>query len=179
MIELREALNNIHVKQLSIAEYHQEALANLCERENLLFARAQENKPEATVTHLLLGLFTKLNVEALASLVSHTDQLTEMKAIFEQQLNSEQARAFKLPALEELELVTHIWLYIQGYLGMDYSLANDHALQTAEAMSKLKGQSVDELRTEFNQSYYLGFRQFEANKPPSTGWKRWFEKWFN
>ena len=52
------------------------------------------------------------------------------------------------------------WLYVKGYLGMDYSLANDHALQTAEAMSRLKGQSADELRTKFNQSYYLGFRQF-------------------
>ncbi len=179
MIELREALNRIGVNQIQLVSIHSEALDNLCERENLLYATAQENKPESSPTHLLLGLFTKLNVEALSSIESHAVQLSEMKSVFDQQLEEKHAKAFRLPVLEELQLVTHIWLYIQGYLGMDYSLANDHATQTSDAISSLLDQNADVLRTDFNQSYYLGFREFEANKPPSLGWKRWFEKWLN
>jgi hypothetical protein len=62
---------------------------------------------------------------------------------------------------------------------MDFSLANDHALQTSETLSPLTQKSIDDLRIAFNQSYYQGFREFESKKPPSSGWKRWFEKWFN
>ncbi|MGR5284315.1 hypothetical protein ACP3V5_03280 [Vibrio maritimus] len=179
MIELREALNDIKADTLSIAATHQEALNNLCERENLLFARAQENKPDHAPSGLLLGLFTKLNVEALSSLNAHLNQVQAMQSAIEQQVGSEHARAFKLPVVEELMLVTHIWVYIQGYLGMDFSLANDHALQTSETLSPLTQKSIDDLRIAFNQSYYQGFREFESKKPPSSGWKRWFEKWFN
>ncbi|MFH0259212.1 hypothetical protein ACGRH2_01950 [Vibrio barjaei] len=45
MIELREALNSIRVNQIHLVDAQSEALDNLCERENLLYATAQENKP--------------------------------------------------------------------------------------------------------------------------------------
>ncbi|MFH0259211.1 hypothetical protein ACGRH2_01945 [Vibrio barjaei] len=84
-----------------------------------------------------------------------------MKSVFDQQLEKKHAKAFRIPVLEELQLVTHIWLYIQGYLGMDYSLANDHATQTSNAISGLLDQSADALRTDFNQSYYLVFENLK------------------
>ncbi|USD62549.1 hypothetical protein J4N45_24625 [Vibrio sp. SCSIO 43140] len=179
MFELRKALAEIQIDKLAIVATHTDALNNLCERENMLFARAQENKPDNAPSDLLLGLFTKLNVEALSSLNAHLDQIQAMQSAIEKQVGAKHAESFKLPVVEELLLVTHIWVYVQGYLGLDYSLANDHAMQTSETLSPLVGLSVDEIRTQFTQSYYQGYREFEAKKPPSSGWKRWFEKWFN
>ncbi|MGV2986147.1 hypothetical protein ACE1OE_00785 [Vibrio sp. E150_011] len=179
MSTLETHLQTFNVAQMSVVADQAALFSELCARENALFERAQTNKPDTPILGLLLGLFTKLNVESIASLQTYSSQVLAMRKSFEDELGKDEAQVFKLPVLEELVLVTHVWLYIQGCLGMDYSLANDHADQTSQVIAAFNGNNVDETRIAFTKSYYLGFRYFEANKPPATGWKRWFEKWFN
>ncbi|MGF1748486.1 hypothetical protein [Vibrio cionasavignyae] len=179
MSPLETHLRQFNIMNIAAVADHTAYFSELCARENALFERAQANKPETPTLQLLLGLFTKIHIESLSSLQAHSEQIHSMQQSFEQQLGKQGAQVFKLPMLDELQLVTHAWLYIQGCLGMDYSLANDHAQQTSSLLSKFTNGDMDHYRVAFNQSYYIGFRYYEANKPPTSGWKRWFEKWFN
>ncbi|MCL9774077.1 hypothetical protein [Vibrio methylphosphonaticus] len=179
MTPLETHLRSVNVEKIAVVAAHSARFSELCAQENALFERAKANKPETPILGIELGLFTKLHVESIASLEAYTDQIHAMQSSFEHELGKEQAQIFRLPALNDLIMITHVWLYIQGCLGMDYSLANDHAEQTSLVVTKFNPQDVDELRVTFTKSYYLGVRYFEANKPPATGWKRWFEKWFN
>ena len=179
MSPLETHLRSLNVEQIAVIASHSTRFSELCARENALFEHAKANKPETPDLGIVLGLFTKLNIESLTSLDAHSDQIHTMQQSFEDELGKDQAQIFKLPVLDELILITHVWLYVQGCLGMDYSLANDHAAQTSQVISQFSENGIDEQRVAFTESYYLGVRYFEANRPPATGWKRWFEKWFN
>ncbi|CAH0529038.1 hypothetical protein [Vibrio hippocampi] len=179
MTPLEQALRNLGVVELAYVAEHQKLLLQVCERNNTTFVATRSNKPDSSVHQTLLGLFTKLNIDAVSVLSRHSEQIQTMQQTFEQHLGRDHGSRFKLEQVVELVLVTHIWLYIQGLLGMDYSLANDHARQCSELIAQLTQQDIETSRTAFNQSYYLGIRQYESTRPKRSLLMRLFEKWFN
>ncbi|PTO93138.1 hypothetical protein CWO17_24815, partial [Vibrio sp. 10N.286.45.A3] len=101
-----------------------------------------------------------------------------MQNVFDNTVGTEHSDKFQNSNAQQLKLVTHLWLFIQGRLGMDYSLANDHAAATATLLSRLSRNTDDEIRVEFMGSFYDGLNLYQAENKPS-GFVHRFKRLFN
>lgn len=114
-------------------------------------------------------LLTKSHIEASALYEQHATSTHHMQQVLSDTLGEEHAEKFTNQSAEDLVLVTHLWLYTQGYLNMDFSLAHDHAEQTQNILQHelvIKRMDLDAFRTDLMQSFYLGK---EANPAKASG----------
>ncbi|WP_394251478.1 hypothetical protein [Vibrio profundi] len=130
------------------------------------YQRACENKPEHSELQILLGLLTKLHIEATSGFESGLASSQAMKDLIEDSVGTEHSKKFKHNQTEVLLFATHLWLTVQGRLGMDFSLANDHAVITSELIAKAVVTDVDEQRTQFLEGYYQGLSIYKAQQTP-------------
>jgi hypothetical protein len=163
---------------------------HLSDREALLFSEAVGNKADffdklcsenddKSPNLLLLGLLTKSHLEAVSKFEPQIDAIKGMRDVFADTLGHEQAHKIEADALIELSLVTKLWLMVQGYLNMDFSLANEHAQQTSELLAQALRIEPHELRTELLASYYHGKNKHQENMPPSTQWPKKLLGWLH
>ncbi len=179
MTLLQNAFEQLGVMSVHFVCQHPAQFSEFCQIHSPLYERVLQAKPHTNARQHLLGVMTKAHLELFGSLTAHQTAIEEMRRAFIDELGQEKANILKLPASIEMQLATHLWLFVQGRLGMDFSLANDHSQQSATLLSQLLGADSEALRCQFNQSFYVGFRHFEAKKTTTPLWKRWFEKWFN
>ncbi|NVD08903.1 hypothetical protein FCU94_18805 [Vibrio sp. JPW-9-11-11] len=155
MTELNHWLNKIGAEQLPTINYQPAVYQQFCQQHARLFERALQAKPEVAPQHHLLGVLTKAHIEATQQLSAHSDSAAAMHQALQSSLG-EHSDKFTDQSTMQLMLVTHLWLYLQGYLKMDFSLANDHALSSATVINQVTQQDVQQLRTEFLASFYQG-----------------------
>ncbi|MHC6529567.1 hypothetical protein [Vibrio proteolyticus] len=156
MNSLQQILTDCGADLLPVVTLHPELWRDLCADQQELFGKACHAKPDTSPQQHLLGLLTKRHIECSSHFEQSAQSETAVKSVFEQTLGHEQAGKFQSQTLSELLLVTHLWLYLQGYLNMDFSLANDHAQQTAERIAARITLDAQAARVEFMQSYYAG-----------------------
>ncbi|KJY84599.1 hypothetical protein TW81_03475 [Vibrio galatheae] len=178
MTELEQQLSTIGANTLPTVESNSKAWALFCQQHSPLFERALINKPESPVTHHLLGILTKAHIQATSELQSNLTSIQEMYRTFSDYLGSEHADKFTQQGLEQLALSTHLWLYLQGYLKLDFSLANDHALNSAELISAITQQDVQMLRTQFLASYYTATERSPVETNQASKLMIWLKKRF-
>ncbi len=164
MIELQQAINDISADQLASVNFDSPQWQLFEDTHKALFARVQNAKPNSPMHSLLLGLLTKAHIETITRVSAHTSSVQAMNHTLKQELGKEHAANFHYQDGEQLVLVTHLWLYLQGYLVMDFSLANDHALQSATALCNALGGDIQQQRSEFMASFYLG-KQVSPQRP--------------
>ncbi|RTZ18239.1 hypothetical protein EJ063_05485 [Vibrio aquaticus] len=128
----------------------------LCDKHSDFYARVLSNKPDIKPINHLLGLLTKLHIEETSSVTSYAESASAMRQLIDEKVGPEHSHKFDELGSQQLSLVTHLWVYLQGYLRMDFSLANDHAFNTAELLSPMLQSPTHELRAQFLESYYLG-----------------------
>ncbi|MFA0312341.1 hypothetical protein BH581_14250 [Vibrio splendidus] len=143
-----------------------------------LFKHACENKPDNSVRQTLLGLLTKVHIDVSYRFESNKEANEAMQSVFDSTVGSEYGDKFQNSNAQQLKLVTHLWLFIQGRLGMDYSLANDHAAVAATLLSRISRSSDDDIRVEFMASFYDGLNLYQAENKPS-GFVHHFKRLFN
>jgi hypothetical protein len=95
-----------------------------------------------------------------------------MRAVIDSSLDAAYSANIKSPIVEELWLVMHLWLFVQGRLNMDYSLANDYATSVSVSLSSLMGVLPDKLRCEWNQSFYQGVELYVKSQDSRSGFKK-------
>ncbi|WP_299140162.1 hypothetical protein [uncultured Vibrio sp.] len=162
----------------SIATGCEKELASFIDENHALFKHACENKPDNSARQTLLGLLTKEHIDVSYRFESNKDASEAMQSVFDNTVGSEHSDKFQNSSSQQLKLVTHLWLFIQGRLGMDYSLANDHAAATAKLLSRLSRSTDDEIRVEFMASFYDGLNIYQAENKPS-GLIHSFKRLFN
>lgn len=172
MNELEQQLSDIGVHTLEFVENHPQALTRFCTGQNDLYLRVVENKPQTPKQLLLLGLLTKAHSETLADFMQHAKSRQAMHSVFESELGEEFAERFNDVTLQDLSMVTTLWLFVQGRLNMDFSLANDHAHETAQHLSPFLKMQPDAIRSEFMQSFYQGKVLYQRDNPPRGFWQR-------
>ncbi|WP_070969372.1 hypothetical protein [Vibrio sonorensis] len=138
-----------------------------CEQNSRFFTRITTNDQSASDLQRLLGLLTKSHIEALTSVEQNMGSLQAMEETFLEHLGDE--HKFQNHSVGNLLLITHLWVYLQGYLQMDFSLANDYAEQTAQRVAPLLNQQPDRLRTELMKSFYLGDESSPTKNLSSQG----------
>lgn len=151
----------------AIATGFEKELTSFIDENHALFKHACENKPDNSARQTLLGLLTKEHIDASYRFESNKDASEAMQSVFDNTVGSEHGDKFQNSSSQQLKLVTHLWLFIQGRLGMDYSLANDHAAATAKLLSRLSRSTDDEIRVEFMASFYDGLNIYQAENKPS------------
>ncbi len=162
----------------AIATGFEKELTSFIDENHALFKHACENKPVNSARQTLLGLLTKDHIDASSRFESNKDASKAMQNVFDNTVGSEHGDKFQNSSSQQLKLVTHLWLFIQGRLGMDYSLANDHAAATATLLSRLSRSTDDEIRVEFMGSFYDGLNLYQAENKPS-GFVHRFKGLFN
>ncbi|CAK1776056.1 conserved hypothetical protein [Vibrio crassostreae] len=151
----------------AIATGFEKELTSFIDENHALFKHACENKPDNSARQTLLGLLTKEHIDASYRFESNKDASEAMQSVFDNTVGTEHGDKFQNSNARQLKLVTHLWLFIQGRLGMDYSLANDHAAATATLLSRLSRNTDDEIRVEFMGSFYDGLNLYQAENKPS------------
>ncbi|MCC4784523.1 hypothetical protein BCU33_013170 [Vibrio lentus] len=164
------------VKALT-TDYEKE-LKSFTDENHALFKHASENKPDNSERQTLLGLLTKVHIDVSYRFESNREASEAMQSVFDSTVGSEHGDKFQNSSAQQLKLVTHLWLFIQGRLGMDYSLANDHAAATATLLSRLSRSTDDEIRVEFMGSFYDGLNLYQVENKPS-GFVHRFKRLFN
>ncbi|MEZ8778999.1 hypothetical protein AB4584_09810 [Vibrio splendidus] len=164
------------VKALSTG--YEKELSSFIDENHALFKHACENKPDNSARQTLLGLLTKVHIDASYRFESNKEANEAMQNVFDNTVGTEHSDKFQNSTAQQLKLITHLWLFIQGRLGMDYSLANDHAAVAATLLSRISRSSDDEIRVEFMASFYDGLNIYQAENKPS-GFVHHFKRLFN
>ncbi|MEZ9393982.1 hypothetical protein AB4222_18965 [Vibrio splendidus] len=164
------------VKALSTG--YEKELSSFIDENHALFRHACENKPDNSARQTLLGLLTKVHIDASYRFESNKEANEAMQNVFDNTVGTEYSDKFQNSNAQQLKLITHLWLFIQGRLGMDYSLANDHAAVAATLLSRISRSSDDEIRVEFMASFYDGLNLYQAENKPS-GFVHHFKRLFN
>ncbi|MEZ9158570.1 hypothetical protein AB4169_09865 [Vibrio lentus] len=157
---------------------YEKELKSFTDENHTLFKHASENKPDNSERQTLLGLLTKVHIDVSYRFESNKEASEAMQSVFDSTVGSEHGDKFQNSNAQQLKLVTHLWLFIQGRLGMDYSLANDHAAATATLLSRLSRSTDDEIRVEFMGSFYDGLNLYQVENKPS-GFVHRFKRLFN
>ncbi|CAH0536352.1 hypothetical protein [Vibrio marisflavi] len=173
MSNLKESLFDIQINQLQVINKLSETWLWFCDRNQSLFEKACTNKPEKKVTDHLLGIATKQHIECLDKLNQQAETVAALEQAFEQNIGKKHSKKFQYQDKNQLILTTHIWLYLQGYLGLAFSLSNEYATQTAQVLADTSNQ-VQSIRTEFLESYYLGLDLYKARSKHQPF--RWLRK---
>mgnify|MGYP000123376073 FL=1 len=157
---------------------YEKELKSFIDDNHALFKHACENKPDNSARQTLLGLLTKVHIDASYRFESNKEANEAMQNVFDNTVGTEHSDKFQNSNAQQLQLITHLWLFIQGRLGMDYSLANDHAAVAATLLSRISRSSDDEIRVEFMASFYDGLNLYQAENKPS-GFVHYFKRLFN
>ena len=157
---------------------YEKELSSFIDENHALFKHACENKPDNSARQTLLGLLTKVHIDASYRFESNKEANEAMQNVFDNTVGTEHSDKFQNSNAQQLKLITHLWLFIQGRLGMDYSLANDHAAVAATLLSRISRSSDDEIRVEFMASFYDGLNIYQAENKPS-GFVHCFKRLFN
>jgi hypothetical protein len=176
MTPLEELIKEMEFTTIPFVTEHQTAKQRWLDEQNALFTRVCENKPATPPALHLLGLLTKSHIEASALYEQHAHTTHQMQIALSESVGDEHASKFTNQSAEDLILITHLWLYTQGYLNMDFSLAHDHAQQTQTTLQHelvIKRIDVDAFRTELMRSFYLGRN---ANPIKSGGLLGWLKR---
>ncbi|GEA51885.1 hypothetical protein VIN01S_26890 [Vibrio inusitatus NBRC 102082] len=148
----------------------------LCEKLSPLFERSKLKHSQHTDLQLLLGLFTLHHEKLLHQLNAQQESLQAMQSVIDESLEGKHAAAFKSPLVMEFWVTMHLWLFVQGELGMDYSLANDYATEASQLLVSFTSVSADELRCEWNESFYKGSNILKGFTGSESGIRAWIAK---
>ena len=181
MTPLSDLLQELKVECIPFISQNNALKEHWINAQSSLFVTVCENKPNTDVKLHLLGLLTKSHIEASAQYEHSALPSQKMQQVLSETLGDEYAMKFNNQLVLEVILITHLWLYTQGYLNMDDSLAYDHAQQSLQmllpelAFLKI---DADELLQQFIHSYQLGK---QANPKQDRGilhmlkrYKNWF-----
>lgn len=163
MTPLHELVHSIGFTTPQTMKADPGALDALCDKLMPLYKNSRAKFPEHTDLELLLGLMSVHHDRLLHQLRAQNEALVAMQEVIEQSLDRSHSRKFKAPVVIEFWLCMHLWLYLQGMLRLDYSLANDYASDAAAMLAPMTDKNQEQLRVEWNQTYYTGREAKQTN----------------
>ncbi|MGF1697049.1 hypothetical protein L4D20_17610 [Vibrio kyushuensis] len=177
MKTLEQACHHCGLSELVTISEHKDLWSKWQSSQQPLFSKVLESKPQTSATLHLLGMLTKSHIEIASGLTQYLESINDMQTAIAKTVGQEHVNKFKTSDTDELTVITHAWLYIQGFLGMDFSLANDHAHETSKLISSVTSQDVQQLRTQYLESFYLG----NQNRAPTSkgSLSQWIKRLFS
>ncbi|MGF1715625.1 hypothetical protein L4D08_12125 [Photobacterium chitinilyticum] len=157
MTHLLKELQHMGLSTLDFSEHEQTFLDQFITVSAPFFDKISQHRPDKLSQDLILGLLTKSHHEALDNYQITEPKAAELKAMFSDQVGTEHAEKFTELSHDELIVISMLWFLTQGFTGIDYSYANDHALETAGLLDdEQQTEEAERYRTRFMQAYYTG-----------------------
>ncbi|GLQ72107.1 hypothetical protein [Vibrio penaeicida] len=156
MTNLTDILASAGMNELTLSSEDQVRSRNIIKTCDAIFNQACQNNPEKSPFDMALGTLTKAQMELMVNIETQADTLKSMGDIIQNTLGGEHSDKFSAELPKDLLCCTRLWLMAQGYLQMDFSLANDHATQTSEALAKVENSDIEKTRTELMKAFYIG-----------------------
>ncbi len=175
---LKQQLEVAGLDTLHLSDDESKMFALAVNNKALVFDRICNKKPDKDPMLLLLGLLTKSHIDAIHNTESQIEQICAMKEVFVNTLDKKHVKYFQADCIIRLSLVTKLWLMVQGYLNMDFSLANEHATRSALLLSRALSCDPEAIRTELLASYYHGKEKHHGDHP-NTFWPDKFLSWLH
>ncbi|WP_181388410.1 hypothetical protein [Vibrio albus] len=173
---LKQQLEVVGIDTLPLSDKEAKMFQETVETKARFFDTVCEQKQDSSPLLLLLGLLTKSHIEAIGRIEPQIETISAMSDVFEKTLGEDCAHKLEADSVVELSLVTKLWLMVQGYLNMDFSLANDHAKQTSDVLAKVLHAESDQIRSELLASYYHGKDKRKVDTP-SWKWPKRLLDW--
>ncbi|MCQ1060332.1 hypothetical protein ACQKPX_14660 [Photobacterium sp. DNB23_23_1] len=175
MKPLRHLLNEFGFEQLPFSDAEQEFASGFIDFRSDFFVRVCQQKADKPQQDLALGLVTHSFQQILDEFQATQCKISEIDALFQQHVGVEHAQKFHTMNEMEVKAIGVIWFLCQGFNGIDFSYANDHATEISEQLTMNDSQQAEALRQQFMQSYYVGVDQAHIVKP-KAGWILTFKK---
>ncbi|MDP2573749.1 hypothetical protein Q8W40_16255 [Vibrio penaeicida] len=156
MTNLTKILASAGMNELTLSSEDQVRSCNIIKTCDAIFNQACQNNPEKSPFEMALGTLTKAQMELMANMEAQADTLKSMGDIIQNTLGNEHSDKFSAELPKDLLCCTRLWLMTQGYLQMDFSLANDHATHTGDAIAKIENANIENTRTELMKAFYIG-----------------------
>ncbi len=176
--KLKQQLEVAGVDTLHLSDKETQLFTQAVEKRADFFNAVCKKRSDRKPILLLLGLLTKSHIEAISKLESQIDAISAMRDVFIENVGEEQSNKLRADAVVELSLVTKLWLMVQGYLNMDFSLANDHADKSSNLLARALHAEPHAVRTELIASYYHG-KDKRKDDDPSVQWPNKILNWFH
>lgn len=168
MKPLKHLLNEFGFEQLPYSDTEREFATGFIDFRSEFFLSVCQQKAEKPQQDLALGLFTQSFQQILDEFQATQSKISEMDALFQQHVGEEHAQKFHTMNEVEVKAIAMIWFLCQGFNGIDFSYANDHATEVSHQLAT-SSQHAEALRQQFMQSYYIGVDQALKIKP-KAGW---------
>ncbi|RJX69669.1 hypothetical protein DZ860_14400 [Vibrio sinensis] len=161
MTNIGQALSTIEATELIEIKNRPQQWRVFCEHYDSIFTLARTRNAEASDKQLLLGVLTKAHIEALVQIENNEKSANVVREAIATHLGKEHQHRFTYQGAEQLIFITHLWLYLQGCMNMDFSLASDYADQTVLTLTEHSLPNISEpssqpLRLAFMASFYEG-----------------------
>lgn len=185
MRNLQTELKAIGLEQLTFDDPQRIELDQFITVCSPFFDSVCQQKPDSPRHDLLLGVMTKAQNEAQLDFEQKRQSLHNMQQVFKKTVGKEHADKLIPTDSNQLIVITTLWLLVQGYQGIDFSYANDHATEVANLLSDSQERNssthTDTLRSGFMQAYYISVDNAQANKPTTSMLdkvKQWLQRSF-
>ena len=108
--------------------------------------------------------------EAVAEYQATRPKIDELKQMFNDKVGTEHGGKFMTLNQAEVTVIASLWFMAQGYTGIDFSYANDHAEEIAELLGvhsqfAQDAEDPEHYRTRFMQAYYTGIEHALKSQP--------------
>ncbi|UTV30402.1 hypothetical protein [Photobacterium atrarenae] len=182
MNDLHHTLNTMGLQSLELSEPDQQQITRLIDTQTRFFAKVVQQKPDKPPHDLVLGLLTKSYQEALANFQATEATISRVQSVFEETIGREQAQKFTTSSNNDVQHFAVLWFMAQGYIGIDFSYANDHANEAATILAgspAVRDNDPNALRSWFMQSYYVGRHTAKTNQQERSGLVSRIKRLFN
>ncbi|KMV31720.1 hypothetical protein AB733_02680 [Photobacterium swingsii] len=152
---LHQTFTTIGLDQLALSHLEQKELAAFIKDHARFYDSVCQQKADKDPIDLLLGLMTKVQQETTANYQNKQSAIESMHQVFSDTIGNQQNR-FVATDSHRLALETRLWLLVQGYCGIDFSYANEHAEHIASLLTISLAQPEHALRSEFLAAFYAG-----------------------
>ena len=165
MKPLKQLLNEFGFEQLPFSDAEREFAQSFVEFRSDFFLSVCQQKADKPQQDLALGLFTHSFQQVLAEFQATQSKICEMDTLFQQHVGEQHAKKFHTLNELEVKAIAMMWFLCQGFNGIDFSYANDHATEVSQQLTLHDATKAESLRLQFMQSYYLGVDQAHSLKP--------------
>lgn len=182
MTDLNQALRTMGLLSLELTTSEQQQIQQLIDNQAAFYAKVVRQKTDKLPHDLALGLLTKCHQQALANFQATAATISRVQSVFAQTVGREQAQKFSTSSESDVLGYTTLWFMAQGYTGIDFSYANDHANEIATILTgslALRDNDPNAQRSRFMQSYYVGRHTAEAKQQAGSGLMSRIKRLFN
>ncbi|MCG7497801.1 hypothetical protein MHO82_13095 [Vibrio sp. Of7-15] len=179
---LLDLLQRAGLAELTSSSQTQEESDTFITAYSSAFDAVCKQKPDSTQNDLLLGFITKTYLAKREYYQAQEESMENMRQVFKDTVGKEHAGKFKSQESDSLQFTASVWFMVQGYTGIDYSYAYEHADDIAHLLSQ-QAEQIESIRSELMRSYYVGVEHSQRNKDKSSfisaltqPLRRWFKR---